>query len=87
MELASLPSGLTGSWHHFDILAQQMAHQLTQVETSNRTVSGGHRRLILFHPATAKLAAMFGVADPTIEAGRITAKYTSYRFFSTFFAL
>jgi hypothetical protein len=34
---ASLPSGRAVSWPHFDILAQQMAHQLTQVEASNCT--------------------------------------------------
>jgi len=45
-----------------------MAHQLTQVEPSHRTVSSGQRRLILFHPASAKLAAVFGVADQGLDA-------------------
>jgi hypothetical protein len=66
--LASLPGGQVVSLHHFDILAEQMAHQLTQVEAPNRTVARGHRRLILFHPAAAKLAAMFGVADQRLTA-------------------
>jgi hypothetical protein len=49
--------------HCFDLFAQQMAHELTQVEPSNRAVAGGQCRLILFHPATAKLAAVLCVAD------------------------
>jgi hypothetical protein len=68
VHLASLPVGRVVSSHSFDILADQMAHQLTQVEASNRAVSRGQCRLILLHPAAAKLAAMFGVADHRLDA-------------------
>jgi hypothetical protein len=45
-----------------------MADELTQVEASRRTVAGRQRRFIVFHPALAKLAAVFGVADQGLDA-------------------
>jgi hypothetical protein len=62
---ASWCIGLT---HRFALLAEQMAYELTQVAASCRPVAGGQRRLIVFHPALAKLAAVFGVAAQGLDA-------------------
>ena len=70
--LGRFPGSFASWWavspHRFDLFAKQMADQLTQVEASHRAVSGGQRRLILFHPASAKLAAVFGMADQGLDA-------------------
>jgi hypothetical protein len=63
-----LPVGASVSPHHFDLLAEQMAYELTQVETSRRTVASRQRRLIVFHSALAQLTAVFGMADQGLDA-------------------
>jgi hypothetical protein len=45
-----------------------MAYELTQVETSRRTVASRQRRLIVFHSALAQLTAVFGMADQGLDA-------------------
>ncbi len=54
--------------HRFDLLAQLVAAELAQIEAPHRRVAGGQGRLILFHPALAELAAVFGMADQRLDA-------------------
>jgi hypothetical protein len=49
--------------HRFDVLAEQMTDELTEVEASNGTVARGKSRIIGLHAALAELAALFGMAD------------------------
>ena len=53
--------------HRFDVLAEQVADELSKVEAPNGPVARSEGRVIRFHAALAKLTALFGMANQRFD--------------------
>jgi hypothetical protein len=60
--------------HWFDVLAQQMPYELTQVEAAYRAVARCAGRVVCFHPTLTELTALFGMPNQGFNAGSAIRK-------------
>jgi hypothetical protein len=60
--------------HGFDVLAQQMTDELTQVEAAYRAVARCQGRVVCLHPTLTKLPALFGMPNQGFNAGSAIRK-------------
>src|SRR5262249_41728810 len=60
--------------HWFDVLAEQVAYELPEVEASNRGVAGCQGGGVGFHAALTELASMFGMADYGLDTSAAVYK-------------
>ena len=54
--------------HGFDVLAEQVTNELTEVEAPDGAVARSQGCLVGFHAALAKLATLFSMADQRLNA-------------------
>jgi hypothetical protein len=61
--------------HRFDVLTEQMADELPEVEAPNRGVACGQGGGVGLHAALAELASLFGMADEGFDPSTAVTKW------------
>ena len=54
--------------HCFDVFAQQVSNELTEIEAPNGSVAGSQSALVFFHAALTQLPSLLSMADQGLDA-------------------